>query len=142
MKLKEIRQKIRQKIFNKFNGKCAYCGRNIHNNNTNIFKEISIMEIDHIIPKSRFEEIFKEKKNIPNFLKHIDNVEHIDNKFPSCASCNRHKSDFTLETFRDELSKQLTRAKKKSFNYRMALKYGQVKETPTKIIFYFETFPW
>ena len=130
----------RQIIFEKFKGKCAYCGCEIHNGRMSK-PNIQRMEIEHIIPKERFFRNMHNGFHIPDFLRHLtpDDVEHIDNKFPSCRTCNRYKHTLTLEDFRRELSKQLERAKTDSFNFRMALKYKQVIEQPKPIVFYFET---
>lgn len=77
---------------------------------------------------------------VPNFLKHLDenDVNHIDNLYPSCRKCNNFKTSFTLEIFRSELEKQLERTKKSSSSYRRALQFGQVVETPKPIVFHFE----
>ncbi|MCP4052790.1 MAG: hypothetical protein GY739_06950 [Mesoflavibacter sp.] len=122
---------MRETVYKKFGGCCAYCGDDIH---------IKQMEVDHIIPKSNYDMFVMNNYKIPTFLKHltIDDVEHIDNKFPSCIKCNRFKDNYDLESFRRELFKQLERARKYSTNYQRALKWKQVKETPTPIIFYFE----
>jgi len=130
------KQLIRIEVYNKFEGHCAYCGEKI---------TINQMQIDHIIPKYNFEVDIKNAihipERIPKFLRHLEelDVEHIDNKFPSCRVCNNYKRAFNLESFRNELSLQIERANRHSFNYRMAKKYGQVKETIKPIIFYFET---
>ncbi|MBS3993134.1 MAG: HNH endonuclease [Bacteroidetes bacterium] len=122
-------KRIREVVFNKYNGYCAYCG-----------DKLIKMQIDHIIPQSNFNWCIKNKRDIPEFLNHLNenDVNHIDNLNPSCSICNKAKDTFSLRVFRQELEDQLKRAKKYSRNYRFALKYGQVKETPNPIIFYFE----
>lgn len=128
----------RQAIYDKCNGHCAYCGQEI---------TIKDMQIDHVMPVKR-QMKFVEKINergfaytVPVFAGTYDYPErlHIDNCLPSCRYCNNYKHDFSLEEFRNQLSKQLERAKNTSANYRMALRYGLVQETPKPIIFYFET---
>lgn len=130
-----INKNIREKVYKKFKGCCAYCGDKI------LYRK---MQVDHIVPQSNYEhstynEVVKDLW-VPNFLRHLDvnDVNHIDNLHPSCAKCNKFKDSFSLEKFREELGKQLERARKTSSNYRRALKYGQVKETPQPIIFHFE----
>ncbi|EOS94737.1 HNH endonuclease [Erwinia tracheiphila] len=66
----ETKRKI---IFNKFYGRCAYCGTSV---------EFIDMHIDHITPK-------KEGGN--NELRNLN---------PSCAKCNTTKGDRSLEDFR------------------------------------------
>lgn len=121
----------REEIFNKFGGRCAYCGDKL--------KRIESMTVDHIIPRYNFSRVI-ENRSQPDFLKHLGakDVNHPDNLFPSCRFCNKKKDTYTLEQFRWDLSEQLERAKKYSVNYRTALRFGQVKETPSDIIFYFE----
>lgn len=67
-------KKTRNIIYNKYNGRCAYCGCKLD------FENFSI---DHIIPKWR--------KNDDDFLSYL-NIERgkckIENYNPSCNSCN------------------------------------------------------
>lgn len=121
----------RKQVYAKFNGHCAYCGEKI---------EYSHMQVDHIIPRSNFWTCIMNKFNVPDFLKHltIDDEDHIDNLHPSCIVDNRYKDSFPLEQFRIELQAQYMRAKKQSKNYRLALRYNQIVETPNPIVFYFE----
>jgi len=128
---KNKRQRLKEEIHKKFKSKCAYCGECV---------DLKKMEIDHIVPKCDFIMHVTMKHQVPNFLKHLttDDVEHLDNKNPSCGSCNRFKSSMSLEKFRKELENQAYRAKKYSTNHRLALRYKQIKETPKPIVFYFE----
>lgn len=69
----------RIQVFNKFNGKCAYCGIGLeleYNYNNKIG-----LCIDHIIPQN--------PKN-----------NKIENLFPSCRSCNSQKQNKSIEEFR------------------------------------------
>ncbi|MCD8401334.1 HNH endonuclease [Tenacibaculum finnmarkense] len=122
-------KELRDEIFKKYDGKCAYCG-----------DDLKKMQVDHIIPQRNFLESIVNQNDIPCFLKHLkeEDVNHIDNLNPSCATCNKFKDTFSLSNFRRELGNQLSRAKKYSSNFRFALKYNQVKETPAEIIFHFE----
>ena len=121
----------REDIFKKFNGKCAYCGKFIN------FKE---MQVDHIIPKSTFDMHIKNGFKIPQFLQHltINDKNHLDNLFPSCRVCNKWKAAHHLELFRNELAEQVNRLNRYNSNYRIAKMFNQVKETESKIVFYFE----
>jgi len=126
-----MKKHVREKVYNKFNGRCAYCGHEI---------EYKDMQVDHVMCKANFEMYIKNNYKIPDFLTHlkIDQVNHIDNLFPSCRYCNKRKDTFSLETFRSELQEQLNRTNKYCATYRMAKRYGQVQETPEPIMFYFE----
>lgn len=122
----------RSLVLKKTNGRCAYCGCEVH---------IGNMQVDHVIPKSYFlrKSLYTFKR--PEWLNHLtdSDMNHIDNLLPSCRVCNKWKSDFTLDYFRHEIYAQVKRLNDYSANYRMAKRYGQVKETPTTIQFYFET---
>jgi len=119
----------REKIKNKFNGRCAYCGEKLKNG----------WNIDHVIPKSNFEKVVREKRQ-PKFLKHLkrEDVNHDDNLFPSCASCNRYKDSYSLRQFRRELGKLTTRLHERTTIYRIAKRFNLITETKNRIIFYFE----
>ena len=128
-------KQLREKVYNKYKGCCAYCGQKI------IYRS---MQVDHIVPQSNYDSDMMHEKmrdlRVPGFLKHLTllDVNHIDNLNPSCRKCNNFKSSFTLELFREELQKQVSRAKKSSSNYRRALQYGQIVEKEHPIVFHFE----
>jgi hypothetical protein len=121
----------RQLVYDKFHGHCAYCGDPLH---------ITKMQVDHILSKANFLHHIENYWNVPDFLKHltVDDLNHPDNLFPSCGYCNNWKNGFHLELFREELSLQISRLNARSPNYRIAKRFGQLIETPTPIVFYFE----
>lgn len=121
----------RKDVYNKYNGRCGYCGSEIN---------IKDMQVDHIIPKRNYLSHIKSKFNIPPFLSHLTehDMDHIDNLMPSCRVCNNWKKTFHLELFRSEIKEQIKRLHDYSANYRLAKKYGLVEETNKDIIFYFE----
>ena len=121
----------RNTVLQKFNSHCAYCGEEI---------TLKDMQIDHVIPKEFFIWHIKNKHKVPSFLTHLkeEDVNHIDNLMPACRVCNKWKSAHDLELFRSELEEQVKRLNLYSSNYRIAKRYGLVKEQPIKIKFYFE----
>jgi 5-methylcytosine-specific restriction endonuclease McrA len=122
---------FRQKVYEKTNGRCAYCGDELN----------GVFQVDHIIAKRIFENSVHNKFKIPSFLQHLTiyDVNHIDNLLASCRVCNKWKDTHHLELFRSELQQQIKRLNDYSTNYRIAKKYGLVQETPNTILFYFET---
>lgn len=52
--------------------------------------------------------------------------------------CNYYKGVYTIEQFRDNLKDTLMRNVRLPFDYRLALKYGLVKEDIKPVEFYFE----
>lgn len=127
---KKKKDKIdREKIKKKFGGRCAYCGEKLSDN----------WNIDHVIAKSIFKKVIEENSQ-PAFLKHlkINDVNHDDNLFPSCGSCNRYKDSYTLRQFRKELSSLIRRLNERITIYRIAKRFGLIKEVEKKVVFYFE----
>ena len=111
MSRKPIPKKIRELVYKKYNGHCAYCGCEI---------EYKDMQVDHVISV---------------YGKYGSN--DIDNLLPSCRMCNFYKSAFTLDEFRKNLE-TLHERLRKPFIYRLALKYGLIEEHKKDVVFYFE----
>lgn len=118
MKRKPIPKKIREDVYNKYGGHCAYCGCEL---------DIKDMQVDHI------ESVYLAE------LKNKEVNDSIDNFMPSCRMCNYYKSTNTIEQFREKLTTMLMRNVRLPFDYRLALKYGLVKEDVKPIVFYYET---
>ena len=106
----------RRKVYNKFTGHCAYCGRKI---------DFNKMQIDHYWPQ---------------FLSHLEpelDKDRFDNLMPSCAKCNNHKHGMRPEAWRGELGKQMSRLQNNA-QFDRALRFGQIEITECPIVFYFE----
>lgn len=108
---KRITPSERQCIYNKYNGRCAYCGQLITR---------KAFHVDHI-------------KSL-----HKGDAGALDNMLPSCGSCRRYKSSYDLETFRRMLTKLPDRLRQESCDYKMALRFGMVAEHQEPPRFYFE----
>lgn len=108
---KAIPKKTRIRVYRKYGGHCAYCGRPIS------YKE---MQADHVTPL---------------YWHNGQNEEA--NYNPACRACNFYKSTMPLDKFRHNLETLLDRVRKE-FIYRLAVQYGLVTERPHKIIFYCE----
>jgi hypothetical protein len=93
------------------------------------------MQVDHIEPKFRG---FSDKE-IERYGRDRGD-DSLSNLNPSCTRCNRWKSTYSLEQFREEISKQCERLKRDSNQYRMALDYGLITETQNQVVFWFEKF--
>lgn len=115
-----MNKKIREIVYAKYKGHCAYCGCEL---------EMKDMQIDHIVPKCR---------NYERWAKEIG-TDDIDNLNPSCRMCNYYKRMDSLEVFREGLTDMLMRNVRRPFDYRLAVKYGLVKEDVKKVKFYFES---
>lgn len=108
-------KKNRQKIFDKYNGHCAYCGTELNKS----------WNIDHIWPKQ-----------LSHWHKDLDENRE-ENLNPSCRRCNNFKHGMRLEDFRQELQRQVPRLRKNA-QFKRALDYGQIEITEKPIVFYFE----
>lgn len=117
-KRKTFSKKIRQQVFDKYGGHCAYCGCK--------FESTREMQIDHI--KSMFVSKIRKEE--------VD--DSLENLMPSCRQCNFYKSAKGIESFRKILKETLSQTCRKSFQVRLAMKFGILiyKEWDGK--FYFE----
>lgn len=118
---KTISKKVRQAVYDKYDGHCSYCGKKIE------YKE---MQLDHLIPKQR--ERFKRYSE--------EEIECFENYMPSCRRCNHYKRAHSLECFRqmiEEIPKKLIRD---SYIFKVGLDYNLLSVNEHKIIFYFEQF--
>ena len=113
---KPIPKNIRQSVYEKCNGHCAYCGCEIS------FKGFNV---DHV-------------KCLRNHEWEDDSIDKIDNMLPSCRSCNQYKSTYELEVFREQLSKIPERIERDVSTYGIAKRFGMVVEQRKPIKFYFE----
>lgn len=118
---KPIPKKMRLLLYEKYNHKCAYCGCDLE------YKDMQIDHIESVYANMDIgqtmttEEMYSEK-----------------NLMPACRQCNFYKSSMDLETFRKRLTTTLMENLQKTFQYRLALKYGLIEEHIEPITFYFE----
>lgn len=112
----------RAEVYNKFGGRCAYCGREI---------ALEAMQIEHIIPQWRFNEgkagVDYDKDDIRNLL-------------PTCRICNHYKRGLSLEEFRKRMLTLHDRIAD-DYIHRVAVSYRMIEERikPFNGLFYFET---
>jgi len=121
--------KERDLIFNKYEGKCAYCGCEL----------VKGWHVDHVKPVRREKKWDHEKRKFVT----TGNMDHendvIENKYPACASCNINKHSMSLEEFRKLISGFMTHLNERNTQYKIAKRYGLVTETIKQVKFYFET---
>ncbi|WP_295054272.1 HNH endonuclease signature motif containing protein [Ruminococcus sp.] len=108
---KSISKATRLKVYEKYDGHCAYCGCTL---------ELKDMQVDHI-----------------QSVYWYDGANDIENYNPACRMCNFYKSTMSVEDFREQLGKILSRLEK-VFIFRLAKKYGLIREIKEPVIFYFE----
>jgi 5-methylcytosine-specific restriction endonuclease McrA len=115
-------KKVRASVFEKYNGRCAYCGCKL---------DARSFTIDHIIPLRRHEKNPK-----------IIGINSIKNYNPCCYSCNSSKSTFTVEKWREQISLKINVINRDSPTYRILKRFNLVKETNNDVIFYYEKHPY
>ena len=119
MKHKKISKQQREAVFNKYGGRCAYCGCEL---------TLRTMQVDHI------------KAVYTSYLEN-DNVEtqddSLENLNPSCRQCNFYKGTLNIEQFRNKIKTILYRTFQSTFQAKLAKKLGMMKVTQFDK-FYFE----
>lgn len=111
-KRKSISKATRLKVYEKYNGHCAYCGCTL------TLKE---MQVDHI-----------------QSVYWYNGANDIENYNPACRMCNFYKSTMPIEKFREQLGQLTSRLERSVFIFRLAKKYGLIREIKEPVIFYFE----
>jgi len=100
----------RQVVYNKFGGRCAYCGNEI---------TLKTMQVDHA----------KSKRN--------GGTDDYENLMPSCRLCNHYKRGGDIETLRWLIAGLLERLQR-MYIFRVAISYGLVAKNEWDGKFYFE----
>lgn len=155
-------KKEREIIFNKYGGKCAYCGDPLQKGwhvdeiepcrrkykeqdaywregkNKYTWQEVNRMKLTEEEHSKRGLK-WIERKLVPDGYVHPERL-HIDNQMPACASCNINKHSGSPEDFRSLISGFMKHLNEQSTQYKIAKRYGLVHETVKPIVFYFETF--
>jgi hypothetical protein len=118
-KRKAIPKKIREAVYNKYGGRCAYCGKAI------TYKE---MQVDHLIPLGSWGRKYSEEE-----------LECFENYMPTDRTCNHYKRCHGLESFREMISEIPKKLYRDSYIYKVGINYGIYdKVDPVPIKFYFE----
>jgi hypothetical protein len=121
-------KKDRQIIFEKYDGRCAYCGCELQKG----------WHIDEVEPCRREYAWDRDKmKTVFTGYTHPERL-HIDNQNPACASCNINKHSMSLEEFRDSIAKFIRSLNEYSTQYKIAKRYGLIHEVDKPVLFYFE----
>lgn len=114
MNRKRISKKTRQRVYEKYGGRCAYCGQKITYNE---------MQVEHREPLA------------------LGGADSLENYMPSCRICNHYKHTLTVDGFRDQIGRLTTRLRARAYIYNLAIIHGRVAESDTDVTFYFERVP-
>lgn len=108
----------RKAVYEKYNGHCAYCGREIG---------IKDMQVDHLVPQIMYDR-----------RKAQGDRNEIDNLMPSCRVCNHYKRAESLEIFRKWIRTIPCKLAEREYIYKVGMAYGFYDDSPRDVIFYFE----
>jgi 5-methylcytosine-specific restriction endonuclease McrA len=151
-----VYKKNREIIFNKYNGRCAYCGCELqkgwhvdellpvhrkrkfvkagfYNKKSGLIKERSIRAMGN--PDYEW----RDSKWVSDGMKYPERL-NINNQMPACPSCNINKHSMSLEDFRSLISGFMKHLNEVSTQYKIAKRYGLITETIKPIVFYYEIF--
>lgn len=112
-----MKKELREKVYAKFGGHCAYCGKKI---------DFCDMQIDHYWPHRQ--------GMIPEEISN-----RFDNLMPACRRCNHYKRAWKPEEFRD-LIKKLHIKIAKTYLAKVALDFEIIEFKPFNGLFYYEKF--
>lgn len=113
IKRKKLTKEERIEIYNRFDGRCGYCGEKI---------DIKDMQVDHIVALR------------------VGGTDTLDNMICSCRSCNHYKSTYTLEIFEKQLQEIPNKLLRDSAIFKIALRYGLIEIKDKKVEFYFKEY--
>jgi len=108
---RQKRANERAYLYEMFDGRCAYCGREM------CFDQ---MTVDH-------------KVSLAN-----GGADSLENKLPACLQCNNRKGSMTLGKFRKSLVNQVSVVRGMSPLFRMLEAYGIIEVHEERVTFYFE----
>lgn len=109
-----INKAKREAVYRKYDGRCAYCGREIAYKN---------MQVDHFIPKHAYSE---------------HGSDDITNLMPSCRMCNHYKRATPLDLWRTFIEEIPGKLSNTSYIYKVGVAYGLIEEHEHPVTFYFE----
>lgn len=104
---KKLNAAERQQIYEKFSGRCAYCGCEI---------TIKDMQADHVVPL------------------HLGGADDILNLYPACRACNHYKSTFDVEKFRAVIEQAPNVLMKDSATYRNIARFGLINNPEDPVV--------
>ncbi len=157
-----MKKSDRDIVFNKYGGKCAYCGcelqkgwhvdhiesigrktktKHSHYKHKETKEELPLANFlinhKHLTDDQRDKWEYIQRKEIPDGCDNPE-LDIIENMNPACASCNIQKHGYNIESFRSDIAYFITTLNKSSNQYKFAKRYGLVQEIMTPVVFYFE----
>lgn len=109
-----INKETRHKVYMKYHGHCAYCGKEI------AYKD---MQVDHLIPLNGYRE---------------QGTDDFENLMPSCRRCNHYKRANSLERFRQNIEEIPSKLMRDNYIFKVGVDYGFFDSENKNVRFYFE----
>ncbi|WP_041527388.1 HNH endonuclease [Paracoccus aminophilus] len=112
----------------KYGGRCAYCG-----------EMLTKMHADHLQPIVRIttdpwgRPLSAEDRKMLSPERNI-----VSNMMPSCAPCNLNKGGFSLDGWRELLSRSAAIVAREKSIFRAAVRFGLIEVKDQPVVFYFE----
>lgn len=116
-------KKIREEVYKKTDGHCAYCGCPLSKR----------WHVDHVIPINRGYDKREDRCSYMDLA-----TESIDNYLPACPSCNINKSNLSVEDFRQSILKYYESQLKSNLPFKVMNHYGVIRSNLERFFFYFE----
>ncbi len=111
-KRKAFKSHKRQRIYNKTQGRCGYCGVNLAPDN---------FQVDHIHPLAR-------------------GGTNLDiNLVASCETCNKSKGKMTVSEFKEYILNQVDKIRASNGKFRLMEHFGMIWVRKESLVFYFES---
>ena len=133
----KLTKKQREELRMKFGGRCAYCGCELPEKGWHADHVEPVLRKSEVCMKAAEKGIFRLKAT--GELYNPD-AETQENLFPACAPCNLLKTCYPLETFREQVSLQVERARNSSVNFRTAERFGLIAVVERPVVFWFEKY--
>lgn len=108
---KRLSNAERLKVYRKYGGHCAYCGKEI---------EMKDMQVDHLKPLA------------------YGGEDVMENMMPSCRLCNHYKRANSLSEFRRMIATIPDKLERDSYIYKVGVRYGNVVPDKKGVRFFFE----
>ena len=124
-----ISKETRRKGSEKYNGHCAYCGREIK------YEE---MQVDHATAYAQQWYSNEHKQQEVRQMINDNSINNIDNLMPSCRPCNYYKGIYDIEGLRHKILRELEHTCRSTFQTKLAMQYGMIVYHEWDGKFYFE----
>lgn len=118
----------REALRTKYDGRCAYCG-----------EELTKMQADHLEPVTRIttdpwgKPLSAQDRRV---MRPDRNV--VANMMPACPQCNNSKGGYTLEGWRDLLSRSAEIVAREKPIFKAGVRFGRISISDGPIVFHFE----